>query len=275
MFGPFDAEGAPLPYDELPLVVAVRNNRPAHANFEIRSTDGHLHSVEVSAFPILTPTEPTGRSPCSGRSPRTEPGVEMKVKLWGARGSIPSPGPDDDRATAATPPRRGHPLRRFAPRPRRGTGIRNLGLALDAGARPPPHPSHPPPPRPHPGAGLLRPRIPAADRDHHLGPGLAGGLAARADRPLHLGPALPDRGPGAALRRLLPPLPRDRLGDRPGAGSGPHPSPTAGRPSATGSTTATSRWPTSPTTSPPSAPTSTRSRRSGSRASRWRATPRC
>ena len=25
MFGPFDAEGAPLPYDELPLVVAVRN----------------------------------------------------------------------------------------------------------------------------------------------------------------------------------------------------------------------------------------------------------
>ena len=55
MFGPFDAEGAPLPYDELPLVVAVRNNRPAHASFEIRSTDGHLHSVEVSAFPILTP----------------------------------------------------------------------------------------------------------------------------------------------------------------------------------------------------------------------------
>src|SRR6476620_11472623 len=47
MFGPFDAEGTPLPYDELPLVVAVRNNRPAHANFEIRSTDGHLHSVEV------------------------------------------------------------------------------------------------------------------------------------------------------------------------------------------------------------------------------------
>ena len=55
MFGPFDGEGTPLPYDELPLVVAVRNNRPAHANFEIRSTDGHLHSVEVSAFPILTP----------------------------------------------------------------------------------------------------------------------------------------------------------------------------------------------------------------------------
>jgi PAS domain-containing protein len=54
MFGPFDAQGEPIPYDELPLVVAVRNGRPAHGNFEVRSTDGTLHSVEVSAFPILT-----------------------------------------------------------------------------------------------------------------------------------------------------------------------------------------------------------------------------
>jgi PAS domain-containing protein len=55
LFGPFDESGEPLPYDELPLVVAVRNGRPAHATFEIRSTDGNLHTVEVSAFPILTP----------------------------------------------------------------------------------------------------------------------------------------------------------------------------------------------------------------------------
>ena len=55
MFGPFDQDGKPLPYDELPLVVAVRNGRPAHADFEIRSIDGTLHRVEVSAFPILTP----------------------------------------------------------------------------------------------------------------------------------------------------------------------------------------------------------------------------
>ena len=54
MFGPFDAQGEPIPYDDLPLVVAVRNGRPAHASFEIRSTDGTLHSVEASAFPILT-----------------------------------------------------------------------------------------------------------------------------------------------------------------------------------------------------------------------------
>ena len=55
LFGPFDEVGEPIPYDELPLVVAVRNDRPAHATFEIRSTDGHLHTVEASAFPILTP----------------------------------------------------------------------------------------------------------------------------------------------------------------------------------------------------------------------------
>lgn len=54
MFGPFDAGGEPIPYDELPLVVAVRNGRPAHADFEIRSTDGTSHTVEASAFPILT-----------------------------------------------------------------------------------------------------------------------------------------------------------------------------------------------------------------------------
>jgi len=54
MFGPFDEAGEPIPYDELPLVVAVRNGRPAHANFEIRSTDGARHTVEASAFPILT-----------------------------------------------------------------------------------------------------------------------------------------------------------------------------------------------------------------------------
>jgi PAS domain-containing protein len=54
LFGPFDESGEPIPYDELPLVVAVRNDRPAHADFEIRSADGAHHRVEVSAFPIQT-----------------------------------------------------------------------------------------------------------------------------------------------------------------------------------------------------------------------------
>ena len=54
VFGPIDESGEPIPYDDLPLVAAVREGRPAHAEFEIHSTDGASHEVEVSAFPILT-----------------------------------------------------------------------------------------------------------------------------------------------------------------------------------------------------------------------------
>jgi PAS domain-containing protein len=54
LFGPLDDEGKPIPYDELPLVMAVRNDRPAHASFKIRTASGSLQTVEASAFPILT-----------------------------------------------------------------------------------------------------------------------------------------------------------------------------------------------------------------------------
>ncbi|HEU4905596.1 MAG TPA: hypothetical protein VFT19_05710 [Solirubrobacterales bacterium] len=54
LFGPFDERGEPIPYDELPLVRAVRDDRPAHAEFEIQSADGDRHRVEASAFPIQT-----------------------------------------------------------------------------------------------------------------------------------------------------------------------------------------------------------------------------
>jgi PAS domain-containing protein len=54
LFGPFDESGEPIPYDDLPIVRAVRAGRPAHAEMTVRSTDGTEHEVEVSAFPILT-----------------------------------------------------------------------------------------------------------------------------------------------------------------------------------------------------------------------------
>ena len=54
LFGPFDESGEPIPYDDLPLVRAVRAGRPAHAEMTVRSTDGTEHDVEVSAFPIQT-----------------------------------------------------------------------------------------------------------------------------------------------------------------------------------------------------------------------------
>lgn len=54
MFGPYGDNGEPIPYDELPLVSAVRDGRPAHAELTIRSADGAEHAVEASAVPILT-----------------------------------------------------------------------------------------------------------------------------------------------------------------------------------------------------------------------------
>jgi PAS domain-containing protein len=54
LFGPFGPDGEPIPYEELPLVSAVRDGRPAHAGFTIRSADGAERQVDASAFPILT-----------------------------------------------------------------------------------------------------------------------------------------------------------------------------------------------------------------------------
>jgi PAS domain-containing protein len=55
MFGPFDAEGNAIPYDDLPLVRAIRQGLPAHSVFSILSADGVEHEIEVSALPIVTP----------------------------------------------------------------------------------------------------------------------------------------------------------------------------------------------------------------------------
>ena len=54
LFGPYDEAGETIPYEELPVVRAVRDGRPAHASFRVRSFDGDVLTVECSAFPILT-----------------------------------------------------------------------------------------------------------------------------------------------------------------------------------------------------------------------------
>jgi PAS domain-containing protein len=54
LFGPYDTAGETIPYDDLPVVLAVRAGRPAHATFGVRAFDGEVHAVECSAFPILT-----------------------------------------------------------------------------------------------------------------------------------------------------------------------------------------------------------------------------
>jgi PAS domain-containing protein len=54
LFGPYDPGGETIPYEDLPVVRAVRAGRPAHASFGVRAFDGQVHAVECSAFPILT-----------------------------------------------------------------------------------------------------------------------------------------------------------------------------------------------------------------------------
>jgi PAS domain-containing protein len=53
-YGPFDEEGAPLASEELPLTVALREGRPAHARLRIRGAQGLLE-VEAGALPLVGP----------------------------------------------------------------------------------------------------------------------------------------------------------------------------------------------------------------------------
>jgi PAS domain-containing protein len=52
-FGPFDADGDPIPYEQVPLTAALRGNRPSHGGFRIRSAGGVEHAIEASALPLV------------------------------------------------------------------------------------------------------------------------------------------------------------------------------------------------------------------------------
>jgi PAS domain-containing protein len=52
IFAVRDERGAALDIDDLPLVRALRQRRPAHARFDITGLDGTPRTIEVSAFPL-------------------------------------------------------------------------------------------------------------------------------------------------------------------------------------------------------------------------------
>ena len=52
-YGPFGEDGDPMALDDPPTTQAVREGRPAHAAFRIRSAGGAEHEIESSAFPIV------------------------------------------------------------------------------------------------------------------------------------------------------------------------------------------------------------------------------
>jgi PAS domain-containing protein len=52
-FGPLGDDGKPMPYEDLPLTIALRQNCPSHAAMTIRSLDGAQRHIEASAMPIV------------------------------------------------------------------------------------------------------------------------------------------------------------------------------------------------------------------------------
>lgn len=56
-FGPFDGDGNPISIDDLNITQALRDGRPAHSRFRIRSAKGSEHGIEAAAFPIIASEE--------------------------------------------------------------------------------------------------------------------------------------------------------------------------------------------------------------------------
>ena len=53
-FPPVDADGNPMPLDSLPLVRALREQRPAFGTLRFLQADGHEMEIHVTAIPIVT-----------------------------------------------------------------------------------------------------------------------------------------------------------------------------------------------------------------------------
>jgi PAS domain-containing protein len=53
-YGPMDAAGDPLPREQLPLVTAVRESRPAYGHVFVRLESG-LRELELGALPLTGP----------------------------------------------------------------------------------------------------------------------------------------------------------------------------------------------------------------------------
>jgi PAS domain-containing protein len=53
-YGPLDQDEKPIPYDDIPATVAVRDGHPTHGTYKVRIADGSVHEVDVTAVPILT-----------------------------------------------------------------------------------------------------------------------------------------------------------------------------------------------------------------------------
>ena len=53
IFKPVDRNGHPVKPEDLPLMVAMVKQHPAHSSFWIQGLDGTLRQIEVTAFPLM------------------------------------------------------------------------------------------------------------------------------------------------------------------------------------------------------------------------------
>jgi PAS domain-containing protein len=51
--GPFGDDGEPMPIEEIPTTKALRQGRPAHGKFTVRSVTGDRYQIASSALPIV------------------------------------------------------------------------------------------------------------------------------------------------------------------------------------------------------------------------------
>jgi PAS domain-containing protein len=54
--GPVDAEGTPIPLEELPLTATLRDGRPGYAQFFIRAEGGGLIEIVAGTLPLVGAT---------------------------------------------------------------------------------------------------------------------------------------------------------------------------------------------------------------------------
>ncbi len=53
VFTTSDLDGTPIPNDEVPLTVTMRELRPAHRSMRVKMLDGSWREIEVSSLPLL------------------------------------------------------------------------------------------------------------------------------------------------------------------------------------------------------------------------------
>ena len=78
LWSPTDPAGRPLPPEDLPVAVAVRNRRPVQGVISIRGLDGADRELTITALPLEASDGPTSEpSPSSGRASATADNVRL------------------------------------------------------------------------------------------------------------------------------------------------------------------------------------------------------